>query len=280
MTIVVCVRVNDGIVLASDSATSFIDPTTGMAYKVYNHADKIFNLIKGQPIGAMTYGSGSIGTASISTLSKDLRKLLVSPDLNCPYKINIASYTIEEVAQKALSFFGDLYKKEYVSGIPNYYMGYRICGYSTGCPFPEAWEIGISDAPPVAPWPLYNFSDPFSYGPRWAGEVEALDRLILGVGSRFSEALQANGLSKLQADNVYMRTVAQLRVDLHMAAMPIQDAIDLAKFLAETSARFAHFSIRAPTVGGPVELATVTKHEGFKWVNRKHYYTTDLNPGG
>jgi hypothetical protein len=81
------VRVNDGIVLASDSATSFIDPKTGIAYKVYNHADNIFNLIKGKPIGAMTYGSGSIGTASISTLSKDLRELLVTDDLHCPYKI-------------------------------------------------------------------------------------------------------------------------------------------------------------------------------------------------
>ena len=75
MTIVVTVRVNDGIVLAADSATSFSDSNGNIA-KVYNNANKIFNLVKGWPVGAMTYGAGSIGSASISTLSKDLRKHL------------------------------------------------------------------------------------------------------------------------------------------------------------------------------------------------------------
>lgn len=43
MTIVVTVRVNDGIVLAGDSATSFVDKD-GHVVKVYNNANKIFNL--------------------------------------------------------------------------------------------------------------------------------------------------------------------------------------------------------------------------------------------
>ena len=103
--------------------------------------------------------------------------------------------------------------------------------------------------------------------------------MILGVGSRLPEVLQANGLTLQQAQNALFTIVAGLRVDLHMAAMPIQDAIDLARFLAETAAKFTHFSLRAPVVGGPIELATITKHEGLKWVSRKHYYTTELNPG-
>jgi hypothetical protein len=70
MTIVVTVRVTDGIVLAADSATSFTD-ADGHVAKIYNGANKIFNLVKVWPIGAMTYGAGSIGTESISTLSKN-----------------------------------------------------------------------------------------------------------------------------------------------------------------------------------------------------------------
>jgi hypothetical protein len=45
----------------------------------------------------------------------------------------------------------------------------------------------------------------------------------------------------------------------------------------ETSAKFARHGIRAETIGGPTELAAITKHEGFKWVSRKHYYHADLN---
>jgi hypothetical protein len=31
------------------------------------------------------------------------------------------------------------------------------------------------------------------------------------------------------------------------------------------------------TVGGETDMAVVTKHEGFKWVQRKHYYPLELN---
>ena len=61
-------------------------------------------------------------------------------------------------------------------------------------------------------------------------------------------------------------------------AMPIQDALDLGEFLVDTTIKLVKFSPGAPTVGGPIELAAITKHEGFKWVRRKHYYSRDLNP--
>ena len=60
--------------------------------------------------------------------------------------------------------------------------------------------------------------------------------------------------------------------------MPIQDAIDLAEFFVDTTAMFTRFKRGAGTVGGPTESAAITKHEGFKWVRRKHYYDEALNP--
>ena len=74
MTIVVTAKVTDGIVLAADSAATFVNPGSGQPIKIYNHANKIFNLRKGLPIGAMIYGSGGIGAASVETLTKDLRE--------------------------------------------------------------------------------------------------------------------------------------------------------------------------------------------------------------
>ena len=58
---------------------------------------------------------------------------------------------------------------------------------------------------------------------------------------------------------------------------PIQDAIDLARFMVETTKGFIRFAINRPkTVGGEVEIAAITKHEGFNWVQRKHFYPHDL----
>jgi hypothetical protein len=279
MSIVVSIRVNDGIVLAADSATSFVDPATGNVVKVYNSANKVFNLVKVWPIGAMTYGAGSIASASLSTLSKDFRDKLTPRRRNDPnYVLDKASYTIQEVSEKAKRFFFDEhFRREYPNGVPNYFMGYRICGYSSNAVLPEGWEIRIIQDRCEGPDRLYEDAH---WGPRWAGETEALDRLILGVGSRTVEALTEIGIALGVAQQTVRDLTGKLYAHLFLPAMPIQDAIDLAYFLADTAAKFTQFSLRAATVGGPIEVATITKHEGFKWVTRKHYYSADFNREG
>jgi hypothetical protein len=67
-------------------------------------------------------------------------------------------------------------------------------------------------------------------------------------------------------------------LQLISAPMPIQDAAELAEFLAETAVKTSHFAPGAATVGGPIELAAITKHEGYKWIKRKYYYSRELNP--
>ena len=73
MSIIVSVKINDGIVMASDSVTTFSTPD-GKPGQIYEHVNKIVNLVKGLPIGVMTCGSGGIGNASVATLLKDLRQ--------------------------------------------------------------------------------------------------------------------------------------------------------------------------------------------------------------
>ncbi len=51
-----------------------------------------------------------------------------------------------------------------------------------------------------------------------------------------------------------------------------------ADFLVHMTKMFSRFGPGAPSVGGPTEIAAITKHEGFKWIKRKHYYEQRLNP--
>ena len=81
MTIAITIKVHDGVVIASDSATTLVENTN--VTTVYNNANKIFHLYKsnnniphGLPLGIVTYGLGGIGNSSISTLIKDFRKNL------------------------------------------------------------------------------------------------------------------------------------------------------------------------------------------------------------
>src|SRR3954469_16263765 len=68
MTIAISLKVNDGLVLAADSASTLLVQGPGGAIgvaNVYNNANKIFNLKKNIPVGAVTWGLGSIGNASM-----------------------------------------------------------------------------------------------------------------------------------------------------------------------------------------------------------------------
>lgn len=71
---------------------------------------------------------------------------------------------------------------------------------------------------------------------------------------------------------------ANLFTSLAHSEMPIPDVIELAEFLISTTINYTRFKEGSQTVGGPVEVAAITKYEGFKWVSRKIYYTSELNP--
>jgi hypothetical protein len=89
--------------------------------------------------------------------------------------------------------------------------------------------------------------------------------------------LAEEGMTSDKIDLAEQMLISKLAVPVVLAAMPIQDAIDLAAFMVETTIRFVRFNLRAETVGGPVELAVITKHEGLKWVQRKLFFTGELN---
>jgi hypothetical protein len=59
--------------------------------------------------------------------------------------------------------------------------------------------------------------------------------------------------------------------------MPIQDAIDLVHFLIDVTCGFVRFAPGPATVAQPIDSAAITRHEGFRWVRRKHYYSSTLN---
>ena len=273
MTIIVTAKVNDGIVLAADSAATF--SADGRPVKIYNNANKIFTLVKVWPIGAMVYGAGGIGSASVETLTKDLRKRLSDPT-DAEYGLDQAGYTVEDVARKARRFlFEDCYQQAYPEPPADFFMGYRVCGYSANASASEVWEFMIVGANCSQPNQVQSTQE---FGLRWAGENEALDRLLLGTGGAILNFLVDMGYCTPETVNAaHLEIINRMGVSLVIPAMPIQDAIDVARFAVETSAKFARHGLRPETIGGPTELAAITKHEGFKWVSRKHYYDERLN---
>lgn len=64
----------------------------------------------------------------------------------------------------------------------------------------------------------------------------------------------------------------------NVAALPKNDLATMAEALVNLTAFKRRVSPELETVGGPVDVAVITKGDGFVWVQRKHYFKAELNP--
>ncbi|MCM0759625.1 hypothetical protein M7775_13785 [Sporomusa sphaeroides DSM 2875] len=275
MTIAITIKVNDGVVMATDSATTMFSPN-GNANYIYNNANKLFNLYKGLPIGIQTAGLGGIGQTSIGTLVKDFRQKITSETDNI--RIDRENYTIQEVAEKFKKFiYDDNYMQAFqiIPPAEQPYLGFLIAGYSSGQPLPEVWKIAIINGCCQGPFLVQD--QPIT-GICWDGEPEPIIRLMMGFGSKLPLILNSVGLNQEKIAEIMERCKNDLDAGFITAPMPIQDVSELAIFLAETAAKWAKYRPGADSIGGPIDSAAITKYEGFKWINRKHYFDSKLNP--
>lgn len=282
MTIALVVKVNDGYVIASDSATTVATFTPAgqvTVENIYNNANKIFNLYKGLPISVLTWGLGNIGPASISTLAKDLRARFASGPKQLRLKPD--SYSMTQVAEQFKDFFYDEHYEPFAAeakakGEDVPVLGLSVSGYGAGQDQPEIFQLDLSPDGCRGPTEILAGET----GAAWWGQYEAISRLLNGVSAFAPLALTNLKLAKDENEAVAIaQDIAnQVRVGIVGPAMPIQDAIDLAEFLVRVTIGFVRFCPGHPTVGGPIEIAAVTKHEGFRWVQRKHYFDAKLNP--
>jgi hypothetical protein len=277
VSIIVGVKINDGVVLAADSAATLVAPSG--VVNVYENANKVFNLCKGRPIGAVTCGAAGIGQSSIERLAKDLRRRLSGeapgPD-GKSWALDTDHYKVGDVAQRAYDF---LYWERCEPLTPPerkaVTLSFIIAGYSAGRDLPEVYSVAIREGE-CAEASLILGQEAVDIF--WDGDPEAVSRLLLGHSPDLADALREAGVAEEDVDPLVRAVTPRLTAKLVAPPMPIQDAIDLAEFLVHTAIMFRRFSLGAPIVGGAVEVAAITKHEGFKWIKRKHYYDRELNP--
>ncbi|MDQ3386929.1 MAG: hypothetical protein M3475_04900 [Actinomycetota bacterium] len=172
------------------------------------------------------------------------------------------------------NYLGEFERSEYKPPL-----SFLVGGYSAGERLAEAYHVEIHEGG-FCPQPqLVSGPDDADAQVFWDGQPEALNRLLAGYGTGLPDVLrQGLGVPDQQIVPAMNIIEQALEAPLVHAAMPIQDAIDLAEFLVNLTIGYSRFNPGAPTVGGPIEIAVITKHEQFKWVRRKHYFNHKLNP--
>ncbi|MGX2017598.1 hypothetical protein [Providencia huashanensis] len=81
---------------------------------------------------------------------------------------------------------------------------------------------------------------------------------------------------KNSVDN-HIKTHYTDRIMDMVAFLPKQDIAYMAESLVNLTVFKRKISDDSETVGGPIDVAIISKSEGFVWVKRKHYFNKDLN---
>ena len=269
MTVCVAIKVHDCIVFAADSASSLIGNSS--VVNIWQHGHKVFNLHKELPIVAMTTGMGHFGPASISNLAKDLRILLSSKDK----PLDKSNYTIQQVVEIAQNFFRSKYEALSPPPSDRHSFEFWIGGYGSKGDWGEIWKLRIQDGSTL---PLEQIATTENDEiVAWGGQAQAINRLLRGFDDNLKQILVSYGLNEEVAQQLIEQLQKHTVTPLVHSSMPIQDAINLAEFLVDMTKNYFTYLPGANIVGGATDIATVTKHEGFKWIRRKHYYPANLN---
>ena len=271
MTVCVGVKVRDCMVFAANSASSLVETAedgSSRVFNVWNHGIKVFNLHKALPIMAMTAGLANFGPVSVSDLAKYLRQHLT----NGQSSLDLADYDIQQVANRANDFFFDAYST-LINPAPTHPHSFEfwVGGYGSKNHLGEIWKIAFIDGKKEEVVQVVEGND--DHRLLWGGNLSAISRLIFGIDPEIHSKLIKFGIPSDDLTNI----VQLAETPLVHSSMPVQDAINLADFLVHVSKEYSAFMPGANIVGGDTDIATVTRHEGFKWIKRKHYYPENLN---
>lgn len=254
-------RINEGIVLAADSALS-IDSYDGKTTdNVYFNTNKLFRLSNNLPIGLMAVGIGSIGRTPMRELILNLRSEIRKKG---DRYVDPNNYTIDSVAKTALDYFYELYWQEFSLNANPPKFQIIVTGYDSIIKnIPQEFIVHMEGRDfQVIP----NNKD--ARGIACYGMPDAVYRLINGYSAKLVDVLNETSVSNDDLEALMNLLRIKLYAPLFKQELPLRDAIDLAKFLVKTASKYARFMPIPPKVGGPTCIAVIPIHDRFRWIKR------------
>ena len=263
MTIVASVKVRDGVVLASDSMTTIQaqlqvagGTTQVVAVKTYEHARKLFR-IDSRPVGVLTWGAGNLGPRSIESFILEVGRS--TPEAATVQ--SIGALVQQTVAPSYQHAFGALPPDQQPE------VGFLIAGYSGAGPFAEEWEVRFPTAP--APVQVRQLEQT---GAAWRGIWYPFQRIFFGADPRIPAALKtalgSAGIDVAVAGPLVDQVLANMVMPVYFDGMPVQDAIDLARFILQTTISAARFEAGTALCGGPLQIAAILPETGWQWIQQ------------
>lgn len=114
------------------------------------------------------------------------------------------------------------------------------------------------------------------HGSTWVGQGDAVSRLILGYDNRM---LNLPIYQKMKNQKELITQLHGLEYNIQWGLMTLQDAVNLATFLIKSTSMIQKYADGinmdigdVQGVGGPIDIAIITKENGVEWINKKQVY--------
>ncbi|PIQ95127.1 MAG: hypothetical protein CO148_03580 [Nitrospirae bacterium CG_4_9_14_3_um_filter_41_27] len=156
----------------------------------------------------------------------------------------------------------------------------------------SAWIIPFAQSEMVATFiegvdPGYNkiisdyLSEYFEKYPDFI--VDSIENVDATKKQEFSKKLKEIGLAILSDFNKKLQEYRQAShispITSAVSFLPKDELAAMAESLVNLTSFKRKISLDAETVGGPIDVAVISKGDGFIWIKRKHYFKPELNTG-
>lgn len=236
MSFIIAVHVKEGIVLASDSRTTYTQTTTTgnrTTVKIGTHTTDTTNktFLCPNNIGISTCGDASLcGTPITGYIEAFIREKITD------------STDVADVPQMLVDYFNS------TAEIPD--TNFIVAGYrldnNTNKQCVYTLNVKNKSVNPV---------DTSAQGARWDGETQTLSKII---------------------QNTYMKgkngqEIPLGKTEVSWTLFTLQDAIDFAQYAVDVTIKTMHYSNVVETVGGPIDILVIKPDNAF-WIQHKELH--------
>jgi hypothetical protein len=254
MSLGIVIKGPEGIVLAAESRVTLTAQTpTGPLHVNFDNATKVLQFHKpNTSVGAVTYGQASIGIRTAHSFIPEFEAALPTDRLS-----------VAEFAQRLSDFF----LAQWNGVMPTPYVGpdmvFAVGGFDEGQPYGRVFDFYIPSRPAISE------QNAAGSGIVWGGQREMVDRLIQGYDASLPGIVQSTLNLNPQQTAALLAALQPLAMPLPIDAMALQDYIDLATFFIRTTIAGQKLTVGIRGCGGPIDLAAITRNNGFQFIHKK-----------
>ena len=255
MSLGIVIKGPEGIVLAADSRLTLTAQTPqGPIHVNYDNATKLLSFNKPHNyVSVVTYGQAAIGLRTASSYLPEFENTLKEERL-----------PVKAFAERLSTFFLEQWRKEMPGDYKGPNMTFVVGGFSEGDAYGQVFLFEI----PGSPEPRRQYDSGF--GITWGGQREIVDRLMQGFDGRIIQILtQKLNLQEEDTQKLHNLLKQELQLPVPIQAMALQDCVDLSVFFLRTTMWAQNLTIGIRGVGGAIDVATITRREGFRFIQKK-----------